>query len=139
MDDLIVRVGAHLALAPADLLWLFRVEEDPSSFYLPLSEWCEAHNPLPSSVADLVVDLRADEDDSSTIDRLAAWVNPSLEGMCNLAAWENAYRWCTDPEWREAAARWQRGERDATLDAPSLSKIADPRRIAATRTRFNAL
>jgi hypothetical protein len=124
--ELIVRIGAHLLLEPEDLLWLFRVDDDPSYFYWPLSEWCEAHDPVPATVAALVVELRAADDNSSTMDRLAAWVNPSLEGMGNLAAWENAYRGCTDAEWREAAARWERGERNAELDAPVLRKIADP-------------
>lgn len=130
LAELASKLGCFARLSVADLLWLFAWDEyaDPT-FYDDLDGWCQARDPLPVAVAELVRDLRADEDNSPILDRLAAWVVPSVEGMLDLAGWEAAGRW--DPPWKEATERWARGESATESDAAVLAESLDPERSAS--------
>jgi hypothetical protein len=106
------KIGGFQQLAEDDLVWLFDWDEySVPLFYESLAAWCEARDPLPSTVVELVRRLREEEVDSPILDRLAAWVTPSVQGMSDLAGWENGARRCFEPAWREAVSRWSEGAR----------------------------
>ena len=98
----------------------------PSKVYLRLAAWCEAHDSVPDEVVALVQMLREEEDDSPILDRLAAWVAPSVRGMLDLAGWANGRQGCFDGAWREAAARWKDGSEPTEADKSLLEEVADP-------------
>lgn len=138
LAGLIVDLESASCFSAEDVLWL-GANVDPRSIYRALAVWCAGHDPVPADVAALVRELRANEEDSPILDRLAAWVVPSPEGMRDLAGWENGYRRVADSDWSAATARWTSGVRDREQDAPMLrqtlecSANTDAMRLAVER------
>lgn len=87
---------------PTDaLVWLYRHDEYAGSALVgALEQWCLRHNPVPPEIVSVVRELRAEAARSPTVDRLAAWVSPSVEGMLDLAGWESGCRW-SKSEWHD--------------------------------------
>lgn len=123
---LLHEAGAASRASCEDVLWLVQHDEFASpDLAAPLSDWCEAHDPLPSEIVEAVRALRDEEEDSPILDRLAAWVAPSVRGMNDLAGWYNGRRQVLDDQWRAAAKRWSVGETTHT-DEILLNEAADP-------------
>jgi hypothetical protein len=118
------RLGAIARVPARDLEWtLVHACKKPTHLYAALSAWCEAHDPVPLSLARVIQKLRDSECDSPIVDRLAAWTSPSARGMLDLARWENGYRSAADPEFSNAAERWKQGKwvpSDSEILADSL-------------------
>ncbi len=126
--EILDALGRTAELDADDWEWLFLCDERAKrSFILPLAKWCIAHDPVPDDVVDVVTMLREDEVDSPILDRLAAWVAPSVLGMTDLACWENGMRLCISREYAEVARAWENGiAAPAELEAKVLGEIVDP-------------
>jgi hypothetical protein len=134
LAEVLARLGAFQKLDEEDLTWLFFQDEFATPrFYVSLAAWCEAHDPVPPAAVELVRALRADEDDSPILDRLAAWVAPSMQGMMDLAGWENGARRCFEPAWREAVSRWSECA-ETEAERVLLAESADPEGSANAET-----
>ncbi len=126
LAELLLRLEAFSKLSEDDILWLFEQDEYAApSLCFGLAVWCRKH-PISPAVTELVRSLRAEEYDSPILDRLAATVVPSVEGMMDLARWENGLRCCGDREWQERASRWEEGKPASPEDATALAPTLDP-------------
>lgn len=124
---LIAHVGGLLSVDAREFVaFVPRLGPEHYPFMPPLWDWCVANAPLPGELVALIEHLRSEELDSPILDRLAAWASPSVQGMLDLAAWENGYRSVCEPDWRAAAARWSKGEQDPERDAAVLACTVDP-------------
>jgi hypothetical protein len=105
-----------------------------STFYLRVAAWCKANDPIPARVVALVKKLREEDDDAPNLDRLVAWVAPSVQGMFDLAGWAHGRLRSLDSgeirilngAWHEATARWGQGEEPTNADQEVLRAILDP-------------
>jgi hypothetical protein len=105
-----------------------------STFYLRVAAWCKAHDPIPERVVALVKTLREEDDDAPNLDRLVAWVAPSVQGMCDLAGWAHGRLRALDSgeirflngTWDEATARRAQGAEPTDADQEVLKAILDP-------------
>ncbi|MFI5298663.1 MAG: hypothetical protein ACHREM_11235 [Polyangiales bacterium] len=122
---LMPRLGIAARMSASDLAFVIGNEDcDVHELYPLLEEWCRAAAEIPACIVNLVEVLRECEDDSPRLDKLAAWVAPSAQGMTDLAGWENGLR-CGEKDWDEASARWVAGVADTVDDAPILKALVD--------------
>jgi hypothetical protein len=137
--EMLQRMGVFWRLSREDLLWLFTADEYATPALCPgLAAWCRK-NPITPAVSELIRYLRTEEDDSPILDHLAASLVPSVEGMMDLACWENGFRSCGETDWQEAAKRWEVGKLGSPEDAAVLAPSLDPNYSASTRTLKEAI